>query len=93
MTASIQYSHPRHLFVSKTFGYCSTNQAVEAVIQENQENSLFLQTESSIIACQHSFHHAFEEEGEVAGLLLEHLTNIINKKITKEIRIHDSAFY
>lgn len=56
---------------------CScTHQAVETVVQEDQQHSLFLQGEASFISCQHGFHHTFEEEWEMAGLLLEHLAHI-----------------
>lgn len=59
---------------------CGTHQTVIAVVQEHQEHSLFSQSKASLLACQRSFHHTFEEEWEMFGPLLEHLAHIMQKK-------------
>lgn len=57
-----------------------TNQTVEAVIQEDQKHSLFLHSQDSVLACQHSLHNTFEEEREMARLFLEDLIEVTESK-------------
>lgn len=57
-----------------------TYQTVEAVVQEDQQHGLFLQTEAGPLTGQYSLHHTFEEEREMARLLFEHLMHT-NQKI------------
>lgn len=72
--------HNTHNIPKVPYEYqCSgTHQTVETVVQEDQQHGLLLQCEASLVPCQYSFHHTFEEEWKMAGLLLEHL--IHNKR-------------
>lgn len=65
-----------------------THQAVETVVQEDQQNGLFLQSEGRLLPSQYSFHHIFKEEWEMAGLPLEHLTHTIKKYIYQGIYLN-----
>lgn len=62
-----------HISSEVDIGWCVTYQAVEAVVEEDQQYSLLLQSQASLLSSQHGLHHTLKEVREVAGLLLKHL--------------------